>query len=166
MIGFPPEFLYAPARNLSSMQAELHLVDAFTSSAFRGNTAGVCIPDGPADAAWMQQVAAELKHSETAFLFPEERTGTCGGSLPRRKWNCAAMPHSPQRLYSGRPAVFPGRNRLPLRPSPVRWPSGRMKIGSAWTSRQSRPPHPCRCLVLAKRLGSSRCIPAETGLIS
>ncbi|MFA5347416.1 MAG: PhzF family phenazine biosynthesis isomerase [Methanoregula sp.] len=53
------------------MQAGLHLVDAFTSSAFRGNTAGVCIPDGPADTAWMQQVAAKLKHSETAFLFPE-----------------------------------------------------------------------------------------------
>jgi len=53
------------------MQAELYLVDAFTSSPFRGNTAGVCLPDGPADAAWMQQVAAELKHSETAFLFPE-----------------------------------------------------------------------------------------------
>ncbi|MCK9579988.1 MAG: PhzF family phenazine biosynthesis protein [Methanoregula sp.] len=52
------------------MQAELHLVDAFTSSPFRGNVAGVCIPDGPADVMWMQQVAAELKHSETAFLFP------------------------------------------------------------------------------------------------
>ena len=57
--------------NLPSMHAELHLVDAFTSTPFHGNTAGVCIPDGPADAAWMQQVAAELKHSETAFLFPE-----------------------------------------------------------------------------------------------
>jgi PhzF family phenazine biosynthesis protein len=53
------------------MQAELHLVDAFTQAPFRGNVAGVCIPDGPADAAWMQQVAAELNHSETAFLFPE-----------------------------------------------------------------------------------------------
>jgi PhzF family phenazine biosynthesis protein len=53
------------------MQAELHLVDTFTSSPFRGNTAGVCIPDSPADAAWMQQAAAELKHSETAFLFPD-----------------------------------------------------------------------------------------------
>nr|WP_321353252.1 PhzF family phenazine biosynthesis protein [uncultured Methanoregula sp.] len=53
------------------MQAELHLVDAFTQAPFRGNVAGVCIPDGPADDAWMQQVAAELKHSETAFLFPE-----------------------------------------------------------------------------------------------
>lgn len=54
------------------MQAELHFIDAFTSSAFRGNTAGVCIPDGPADAMWMQQVASELKHSETAFLFPKD----------------------------------------------------------------------------------------------
>jgi PhzF family phenazine biosynthesis protein len=53
------------------MQAELHLVDAFTSAPFRGNTAAVCIPDGPATEAWMQQVAAELKHSETAFLVPE-----------------------------------------------------------------------------------------------
>ncbi|MDD1693880.1 MAG: PhzF family phenazine biosynthesis protein [Methanoregula sp.] len=52
------------------MQAELHLVDAFTSAPFRGNTAAVCIPDGPATEAWMQQVAAELKHSETAYLFP------------------------------------------------------------------------------------------------
>ncbi len=65
------EFFIGPARNHSSMQAELHLVDAFTQAPFRGNVAGVCIPDGPADDAWMQQVAAELKHSETAFLFPE-----------------------------------------------------------------------------------------------
>ncbi len=61
------------------MQAELHLVDAFTHAPFRGNVAGVCIPDGPADDAWMQQVAAELKHSETAFLFPE-------GSGYRLRW--------------------------------------------------------------------------------
>ncbi|NLD57725.1 MAG: PhzF family phenazine biosynthesis protein [Methanomicrobiales archaeon] len=53
------------------MQAELHLVDTFTRAPFLGNTAGVCIPDGPADDAWMQNVAFELKHSETAFVFPE-----------------------------------------------------------------------------------------------
>jgi PhzF family phenazine biosynthesis protein len=52
------------------MSAELHLVDAFTGSPFRGNTAAVCIPGGEAEPAWMQQVAAEMKHSETAFLFP------------------------------------------------------------------------------------------------
>lgn len=52
------------------MDCELHVADAFTDQPFRGNPAGVCIMDGPADPAWMQQVAAELKHSETAFLFP------------------------------------------------------------------------------------------------
>ena len=52
------------------MSHELHLVDAFTGAPFRGNTAAVCILDGPADPAWMQQVADEMKHSETAFLHP------------------------------------------------------------------------------------------------
>jgi PhzF family phenazine biosynthesis protein len=50
------------------MHAELHLVDAFTGTPFRGNTAAVCILREPADSTWMQQVATELKHSETAFL--------------------------------------------------------------------------------------------------
>ena len=52
------------------MHAELHLVDAFTGTPFRGNTAAVCILKEPADPAWMQQVAADMKHSETAFLSP------------------------------------------------------------------------------------------------
>ncbi len=42
------------------------LVDAFTSEPFRGNSAGVVLGHG--DDAWMQQVAAEMKHSETAFV--------------------------------------------------------------------------------------------------
>lgn len=44
------------------------LVDAFTEVAFRGNTAAVVLLDGPADPAWMQSVAAEFKHPETAFV--------------------------------------------------------------------------------------------------
>ena len=52
------------------MGHELHVVDAFTGYPFRGNPAAVCILDGPEHPAWMQQVAAELKHSETAFLHP------------------------------------------------------------------------------------------------
>ena len=52
------------------MSCELHVVDAFTGHPFRGNPAGVCVMDGPADPAWMQQVAAELNHAETAFLHP------------------------------------------------------------------------------------------------
>ena len=43
------------------------VVDAFTATAFHGNPAAVCLLDAPADAGWMQRVAAELNLSETAF---------------------------------------------------------------------------------------------------
>jgi predicted PhzF superfamily epimerase YddE/YHI9 len=49
----------------------LYVVDAFTDTAFAGNSAGVVLLDGPAETAWMQSVAAELNHAETAFV----RTG-------------------------------------------------------------------------------------------
>jgi PhzF family phenazine biosynthesis protein len=45
------------------------VIDAFTDTAFRGNPAGVVLLDIPADAGWMQDVAAELRHSETAFVL-------------------------------------------------------------------------------------------------
>jgi predicted PhzF superfamily epimerase YddE/YHI9 len=47
-------------------------VDAFTNTPFRGNPAAVCVLPGPADATWMQSVAAEMNLSETAFLHREE----------------------------------------------------------------------------------------------
>lgn len=43
-------------------------MDSFTDTAFRGNPAGVVLLDTPAEAGWMQAVAAEMKHSETAFV--------------------------------------------------------------------------------------------------
>jgi PhzF family phenazine biosynthesis protein len=46
------------------------VVDSFTDRAFAGNPAGVCLLEGPADADWMQRVAAEMRHAETAFLRP------------------------------------------------------------------------------------------------
>lgn len=46
------------------------VVDAFTDRAFSGNPAGVVLLDAPAEDGWMQHVAAELRHSETAFLTP------------------------------------------------------------------------------------------------
>jgi PhzF family phenazine biosynthesis protein len=45
-------------------------IDAFTSEAFRGNPAAVCLLDRERDATWMQNVAAEMNLSETAFLLP------------------------------------------------------------------------------------------------
>jgi PhzF family phenazine biosynthesis protein len=47
----------------------LFQIDAFTDSAFKGNPAAVCLLDGrDVDDAWMQNVAAEMNLSETAFL--------------------------------------------------------------------------------------------------
>jgi PhzF family phenazine biosynthesis protein len=45
------------------------VVDAFTDSIFRGNPAGVVLLDAPADPVWMQRVAAEFRHAETAFVM-------------------------------------------------------------------------------------------------
>ncbi|HEX2062506.1 MAG TPA: PhzF family phenazine biosynthesis protein, partial [Thermoanaerobaculia bacterium] len=47
-------------------------IDAFTSERFRGNPAAVCLLDRERDAQWMQDVAAEMNLSETAFLLPRE----------------------------------------------------------------------------------------------
>ncbi len=43
-------------------------VDAFTDRPFSGNPAAVCLLPAARDAAWMQNVAAEMNLSETAFL--------------------------------------------------------------------------------------------------
>ena len=48
------------------MGLPIFVVDSFTSEAFRGNPAAVVLGHG--DDGWMQQVAAEMRHSETAFV--------------------------------------------------------------------------------------------------
>ena len=51
-----------------------YIVDAFTKVPFGGNTAGVVLLEKGADFpddAWMAQLAAELRYSETAFIRPE-----------------------------------------------------------------------------------------------
>jgi len=45
------------------------VVDAFTSTPFAGNPAGVCILAEDRDKQWMQLVAREMNHAETAFLL-------------------------------------------------------------------------------------------------
>lgn len=57
-----------------SMPRTLYQVDAFTSTPFAGNPAAVCWLDEPADAQWMQHVAAEMNLAETAFVYPEGET--------------------------------------------------------------------------------------------
>lgn len=50
------------------------MVDAFADGPFAGNPAGVCVLEaGPwPDDSWMQSVAAEMKHAETAFVRPSD----------------------------------------------------------------------------------------------
>ena len=52
------------------MQA--YVMDAFSACVFGGNQAGVVLPDRELSDAVMQQIAAEFKHSETAFVRVEE----------------------------------------------------------------------------------------------
>jgi len=48
----------------------LYIVDAFTATPFRGNPASVCLLERELPEATMQAIAAEMKHSETAFALP------------------------------------------------------------------------------------------------
>lgn len=54
------------------MQAPLWTIDAFTDRPFHGNPAAVCLLGDTMPDAWMQQVAAELGLSETAFLLRDD----------------------------------------------------------------------------------------------
>ena len=57
---------------LEPVTSQIFVVDAFSYGRFRGNPAGV-VPLEPGDApdpAWMQEIAAEMRHSETAYLEP------------------------------------------------------------------------------------------------
>lgn len=58
------------------MTYPLYQVDAFTRTPFTGNPAAVCVfskaETKAADANWMQQVAAEMNLSETAFVYPAD----------------------------------------------------------------------------------------------
>jgi PhzF family phenazine biosynthesis protein len=49
------------------MGMRISQVDAFTDRRFAGNPAGVCVLAEPVDEKWMQNIAAEMNLSETAF---------------------------------------------------------------------------------------------------
>lgn len=55
-------------------------VDSFTDQVFKGNPAGVCILDKPLEDSLMQNIAAEMNLSETAFILPRE------GQNPLLRW--------------------------------------------------------------------------------
>ena len=54
------------------MPIPIYQVDAFTNTPFKGNPAAVCLLLEKAEDAWMQNLAAEMNLSETAFLIRRE----------------------------------------------------------------------------------------------
>jgi len=63
-----------PSGHTRDGTVELFIVDAFTSDMFKGNPAGVCLPEDRLPSVICQSIAAELNLSETAFIHPVERT--------------------------------------------------------------------------------------------
>ena len=57
------------------MEIPILHIDVFTSEPFKGNPAAVCLLDEPRPAEWMQNVAAEMNLSETAFVVPRQDGG-------------------------------------------------------------------------------------------
>jgi PhzF family phenazine biosynthesis protein len=93
----------------------IFVVDAFTSQPFGGNPAAVVLGRGEFETEWMQQVAAEMKHAETAFVVelepgeynlrwftPEVEVDLCGHATLAS----AHVLYSTDRLAADRTAVF------------------------------------------------------------
>ena len=73
-----------------------YVMDAFSAQIFGGNQAGVALPETTLSDALMQQIAAEFKHSETAFVQKEsDGTVTLRYFTPQGRWSCAVTPPSP-----------------------------------------------------------------------
>ncbi|MFG2954162.1 PhzF family phenazine biosynthesis protein [Streptomyces sp. NPDC048291] len=59
----------------------IRIVDAFAERAFSGNPAGVVLLDSFPDDGWMQNVAMEVNHAETAFAHPLPEGGDADWAL-------------------------------------------------------------------------------------
>ena len=128
------------------MARAIFVVDAFASGPFRGNPAAVVPlePGDAPDAAWMQQVAAEMKHSETAFVQPAP-TGrsTCGGSRPRSRSTCAATRRSRARTCSGRRISSQPMSRAVFHTRGGELRANRQADGAIELDFPTAPPEPC-----------------------
>ena len=79
-LTLPPEPEADPARR----RAAGRIIDAFTDRPFGGNPAAVCLLDDAdawPDEAWMQQVAAEMHLTDTAFAHPLSDGGEADWAL-------------------------------------------------------------------------------------
>jgi PhzF family phenazine biosynthesis protein len=104
------------------MSVRISQVDAFTDRPFAGNPAAVCVLGEPGDEAWMQNVAAEMNLSETAFAHrlgggatfnlrwftPKSEVDLCGHATLAT----AHILWEERHLAAGEPALFETRSGL------------------------------------------------------
>jgi PhzF family phenazine biosynthesis protein len=79
----PPDWPWPPSsRPRYRADMRIRIVDAFTDRPFAGNPAGVLLLDDgfPADS-WLQDVAREVNHAETAFAHPLPEGGEADWAL-------------------------------------------------------------------------------------
>ncbi|MFD9074802.1 PhzF family phenazine biosynthesis protein [Streptomyces lasiicapitis] len=62
-------------------RTRLRIVDAFAERPFTGNPAGVVLLDAFPDDTWLQHVATEVNHAETAFAHPLPEGGAADWAL-------------------------------------------------------------------------------------
>lgn len=65
---------------------KIYQVDAFTSEAFKGNPAAVCILENDISDELMKNIAQEMNLSETAFVKPLKNSNIGNGNLFSLKW--------------------------------------------------------------------------------
>lgn len=68
------------------MKIPVYQVDAFTSHAWKGNPAAVCLVDRWPDDRVMQDIAAEMNLSETTFVCPQEHEDSKGTGQYCIRW--------------------------------------------------------------------------------
>lgn len=139
------------------MNIPIFVVDAFTQDAFAGNPAGVCFLESEADAAWMQKVAMEMKHAETAFVRPIDdgyelrwftptvEVDLCGHATlasAHALWESGELPESRAARFFTRSGLLVASKRAKIeldfpneRPSEAVLPDGIAGVEPIWTGR-------------------------------
>ena len=113
---------------------KIYVMDAFAAKLFGGNQAGVALPEGDVSDETMRLIAAELKHSETAFVRPRaDGSVTCAILHRRGRWSCADMPPLPALPCCGGWACWPTADMWPTpRQATCRFPWMATWCGWTW----------------------------------
>ncbi|GKU78264.1 phenazine biosynthesis protein [Paenibacillus sp. L3-i20] len=107
------------------MGLEMWIIDAFTKERFKGNAAAVCLLSEPIEERHMQNIAAEMNLSETAFVIKEnegfglrwftpvaevELCGHATLATAHALWESGTLPVTEEATFSTKSGVLTARN--------------------------------------------------------